>query len=148
MTPDHDRAQMLADAEASCRLRGGRLTRGRRLVLDFLLQAARPLTAYEVMDRLRLAGAQATPASAYRSLEFLLEHGLAHRLETTRAYVACGHPDHPHAGQFLICRQCGTVVETEDERVAEAAEQLGHRLGFAVDQRMVELTGVCGPCQG
>ena len=100
------------------------------------------------MDKLRLAGAPATPASAYRSLEFLMEQGLAHRLETTRTYVACGHPDHPHAGQFLICRQCGTVVETEDKQVAAAAEQLGHRLGFALDQRMVELTGVCGPCQG
>lgn len=148
MTLDHDRAHVLAEAEAACRLRGGRLTRGRRLVLEFLLQATRPLTAYEVVDRLRLAGAPATPASAYRSLEFLLEQGLAHRLETTRAYVACGHPDHPHAGQFLICRQCGTVVETEDKQVATAAEQLGHRLGFALDQRMVELTGVCGPCQG
>jgi Fur family zinc uptake transcriptional regulator len=148
MTQDHDRAHVLAEAEASCRQRGGRLTPGRRLVLDFLLQAARPLTAYEVMDRLRLAGAPATPAGAYRSLDFLLEHGLAHRLETRRAYVACGHPDHPHAGQFLICRQCGTVVETEDERVATAAEQLGQRLGFALDQRTVELTGVCGPCQG
>ena len=105
MTLDHDRAHVLAEAEASCRLRGGRLTPGRRLVLEFLLDAARPLTAYEVMDKLRLAGAPSTPASAYRSLEFLMEQGLAHRLETTRAYVACGHPEHPHAGQFLICRQ-------------------------------------------
>ena len=78
----------------------------------------------------------------------MLEHGLAHRLETTRAYVACGHPDHPHAGQFLICRQCGTVVEMEDERVDAATEQLGARAGFALDQRTVELTGVCGICQG
>jgi len=84
----------------------------------------------------------------YRSLDFLLEHGLVHRLETTHTYVACGHPDHPHAGQFLICRRCGTVVETEDERVTAATEQLGQRLGFVLDQRTVELTGVCGSCQG
>ena len=68
-------------------------------------------------------------------------------METTRAYVACGHPEHPHAGQFLICRQCGTVVETEDERVTAATEQLGHRLGFSLDQRTVELLGLCGACR-
>lgn len=148
MIGTHERAHVLAEAEASCQQRGGRLTRGRRAVLELLLQAGRPMTAYEILDRLRLNDTAATPASGYRSLDFLLGHGLVHRLETTHAYVACGHPDHPHAGQFLICRRCGTVVETEDERVTTATEQLGKRLGFALDQRTVELTGVCGPCQG
>ncbi len=147
MIGDHDRAHVLAEAEAFCQQRGGRLTRGRRTVLDLLLQAPRPLTAYEVLDLLRPNDTSATPASVYRSLDFLLEHGLVHRLETTRAYVACGHPDHPHAGQFLICRRCGTVVETEDARVTAATDQLGQRLGFVLDQRTVELTGVCGSCQ-
>ena len=49
--------------------------------------------------------------------------------------------------QFLICRQCGTVVETEDTRVETAANSLGERLGFTVDQRTVELTGTCATCQ-
>jgi len=148
MTEDHERAHMLAEAEASCQQRGGRLTPGRRAVLELLLQAPRPLTAYELLERLRSDDRLMTPAGVYRSLDFLLEHGLAHRLETTHAYLACGHPDHPHAGQFLICRRCGTVVEAEDQRVTSATEQLGHRLGFALDQRTVELTGVCGPCRG
>ena len=73
--------------------------------------------------------------------------GLVHRLESTRCFVACDHPDHPHAGQFLICRACGTVVEAEDGRIARAAENLGERHGFTLDQRTVELTGVCGACR-
>ncbi len=143
--PEH--AHGLAEAEAACRSRGGRLTRTRRAVLEILLRSSTPLTAYEVLDLLRKGDASATPASVYRCLDFLLERGVAHRLETTRAYVACGHPEHPHAGQFLICRQCGTVVETEDERVTAATEQLGHRLGFSLDQRTVELLGLCGACR-
>lgn len=138
----------MAHAERLCRDQGGRLTRGRRALLELLLQAPLPLTAYETLDLCRATDASATPASIYRGLDFLIKYGLAHRLETTRAYVACGHPDHPHAGQFLICRQCGTVVETADERVASATDQLGQRLGFTLDQRTVELTGVCGSCQG
>lgn len=145
------REMTLDDAEELCRARGGRLTRGRRAVLAALLDASRPLTAYELLDRLRPEDPSATPAGVYRSLDFLLDQGLAHRLESARAFVACGHPDHshagPHAGQFLICRRCGTVVEAEDEPVAAATERLGQRLGFALDQRTVELTGVCATCQ-
>ena len=49
--------------------------------------------------------------------------------------------------QFLICRECGTVVEAEDKRVESATKSLGQRLGFALDQRTVELTGTCANCQ-
>jgi len=137
----------LDELEAICRSRGGRLTRQRRAVMAKLLGAERPMTAYEILDVLRPEDASATPASVYRSLDFLMEHGVAHRLETTRSFVACGHPDHAHAVQFLICRQCGTVVETEDTRVESATASLGKRLGFALDQRTVELTGTCATCQ-
>ncbi len=117
---DRPQAAALDAAEALCRGRGGRLTRQRRAVLGKLMAEARPLTAYELVDALRPEDASVTPAGVYRSLDFLIQHGLAHRLETTKSFVACGHPDHAHAGQFLICRECGTVVETEDKRVESA----------------------------
>lgn len=132
--------------EVICRRRGGRMTRQRRAVLGKLLKSKRPLSAYELRDIVLPEDASVTPASIYRCLGFLVEHGLAHRLETTRSFVACEHPDHAHAVQFLICRQCGTVVEAEDRRVESAARSLGERLGFAVEQRTVELTGICASC--
>ena len=142
-----DTAALLAAWEAICRRRGGRMTRQRRAVLDKLLASKRPLSAYELRDLLRPEDASVTPASVYRCLGFLVEHGLVHRLETTRSFVVCEHPDHPHAVQFLICRQCGAVVEAEDKRIEVATENLGHRFGFALDQRTVELTGVCATCK-
>lgn len=147
MTITPDNASLLDELEVICRQRGGRMTRQRRAVLGKLLEGKRPLSAYELRDRLQPEDASVTPASVYRCLDFLVEHGLVHRLETTRSFIACDHPDHPHAVQFLICRQCGTVVEAEDKRMAAAAESLGHRLGFALDQRTVELTGICATCK-
>jgi len=135
------------DREALCRQRGGRLTKQRRAVLAKLTAARQPLSAYELLDLLKPADRAATPASTYRSLEFLVGVGLAHRLETTRSFVACEHPEHLHAVQFLICRTCGTVVETEDKRLVRAADELGERHGFALEQRTVELTGICGACR-
>ena len=140
-------ANQLEIMVAICRARGGRMTPQRRAVLAQLLAAKQPLSAYELRDRLKPQDPSATPASTYRCLDFLLQHGLVHRLETTRSFIACGHPDHAHAVQFLICRECGAVVEAEDSRVAAATKRLGERMGFAVDQRTVELTGRCASCK-
>ena len=140
-SPNHDRWDTI------CWQRGGRMTAKRRAVLNKLIAAKRPVTAYELQDLLRPEDRSVTPASVYRCLEFLIEFGLVHRLETTRSFIACEHPDHPHAVQFLICRRCGTVVEAEDKKIALAAENLGQRLGFEVDQKTVELTGTCAACQ-
>ncbi len=90
----------------------------------------------------------ATPASVYRGLNFLLRQRLAHCPETADAYVACGHPDRPHAGQLLLYWRCGMVAEIENEHVAAATAQRGQRFGFTLDQPILELTGVCKPCPG
>ncbi len=146
--PDREnRKGLIEEAETICRARGGRLTQQRRTVLSKLLAAARPVTAYELLDLVRPDDSAMTSASTYRSLDFLVEMGLVHRLDSTRSFVACERPEHVHAGQFLICRQCGTVVEAEDKRIAKAAEDLGERHGFMLDHRTVELTGVCGACR-
>jgi Fur family transcriptional regulator, zinc uptake regulator len=140
--------QALDVAEAVCRESGARLTRLRRDVLVLLLAAERPLTAYEILDRLRPNDRAATAAGVYRSLDFLSAHRLAHRIESSKAFVACVFPEHAHPSQMLVCRRCGTAVETGDTQVVEAAENLGRRLGFALDRGALELTGLCPSCQG
>jgi Fur family transcriptional regulator, zinc uptake regulator len=140
--------EALHAAEAVCRQSGGRLTRLRRHVLAILLAAERPLTAYEILELLRPAERAATPAGVYRSLDFLTARGLAHRIESSKAFVACVFPEQAHPSQMLVCRRCGTAVETGDSRVAEAAANLGRRLGFALDRGALELTGLCPSCQG
>ena len=141
----HEKA--LQKLETICRERGGRLTRLRRAVAAMLLKAAHPLSAYQLLGMLRPEGGAFSPISVYRSLDFLIEQGFVHRLETTRTYIACAHFDCPHPLLFLICRQCGMVVETEDKRVGAATESLGRRLRFVLDQRTIELTGLCKSCR-
>lgn len=147
MSRKREDTELLERLVAICSGRGGQVTRQRRAVLAQLLASRRPQSAYELRDALLPQDPSITPASVYRCLDFLMKHGLVHRLETTRSFVACEHPDHPHAVQFLICRTCGTVVETEDTQVAAATADLGQRLGFNVDQRTVELTGICATCR-
>ena len=145
--PNRATQQALARLEALCLERGRRLTRQRRAVLRQLLAEGRALSAYELLERLRPEDGRSTPAGVYRALEFLMRAGVVHRLESTRSFILCEHPEAPHTGQLLICRSCGEVIEAEDERVSVATGRLGERLGFALDQRIVELTGLCGRCR-
>src|SRR5204862_704787 len=144
----HDHTSALQSAEEFCRRMGARLTRLRRNILLLILSAERPLTAYEILDLRRQKDPSATPAGVYRSLDFLTELGLVHRIDSAKSFIACPMPDHAHPSQMLVCRRCGTVVETEDPGVARATESLGRRLGFALDRSTMEFVGLCSSCHG
>ncbi|HQT61001.1 MAG: transcriptional repressor [Acidiphilium sp. 37-67-22] len=143
----------LDEAAAACAAAGRQLTRQRRAVLGLILAAEGPLTAYELLDRLRESHRGATPATIYRALEFLIAADLVHKVESLSAYVSCADPageaqGHTHAAQFFICRQCGAVAELEDEAVAAALEAAAARIGFAAGSAIVEVGGLCAACAG
>lgn len=139
-------ARVLRQAERHCSERGVRLTAQRRTVLVLLSQARKPMTAYEVLDRMAQDGSRPAPPTVYRALDFLLRQGLIHKLESLHAYVGCSHPAHEHAGQFLICGDCGDVSELEDPVVARSLSQVGEAKGFRMERPVIELLGTCAEC--
>ena len=138
---------VLERAEALCGERGVRLTDQRRTVLQLLCVSDKPLSAYELLDRMRGSVKNPAPPTVYRALDFLLEQGLAHKLESIHAYIGCSHPDHPHASQFLICADCGEVEEVEDPAIESSLEAAGKAAGFRTERPVVELLGTCAHCR-
>ena len=136
----------LANAERLCNLKGVRLTVQRRQVLRIVCVADKPIGAYEVIDALRRENGQAAPPTAYRALDFLEAQGLIHKLASMRAYIGCNHPDHPHCGQFLICRECGLVKEIEHPALTDSLHDAAGSEGFHADKPVVELMGQCAGC--
>lgn len=135
-------------AIAVCRSRGARMTPLRQAVLTALWSVDRPLGAYDLRDRLAQAsGRQVAAPSIYRILDFLCEQGVAARIESRNAYVACTHPGHDHACVFLVCESCGDATEIENPKVERLIDDDAKRLGFAINHRVVELSGLCAPCQ-
>ena len=143
-----DQKAVLARAEALCGERGVRLTDQRRRVLEILCTAGRPIGAYEILEAMRDGARPPAPPTVYRALDFLLEQGLVHRIESLHAFVGCDHPGRPHASQFLICDRCGGVLELEDEGVARSLSRAADGTGFHPARRVVELIGVCADCSG
>ena len=128
---------------------GLRLTPGRRAVLDLLCAEARPLGAYDMIEKLvAQGGKRLAPISVYRALDFLLESGLVHRLSSRNAYLACGHRhavDEPLV--FLICDACGTVSERTSASLGHNLDTLAGETGFVRRAQVVEVTGRCAGCK-
>jgi Fur family zinc uptake transcriptional regulator len=133
-------------AERLCADRGLRLTTLRRAVLKIIWEGHYPAGAYDILDRLKEQGRSAAPMTVYRTLDFLMEHGLVHRLASRNAFVGCDHPGDQHRSQFLVCRDCGQVAEMADPRITAAIRATAAATGFAVEAPVVEVTGLCGGC--
>lgn len=148
---DHDHhacvAHAVEAAEAECRRRGARLTDVRRRVLELVWQSHAPVGAYALLETLGREGFCAAPPTVYRALDFLLAHGLIHRIERLNAFAGCTRPGEPHAGQFLLCQDCGIAAELDDPAVDAAIAAAAARLGFAVTRQTVEVDGRCPECQ-
>lgn len=137
----------LDTAALACAQGGAQLTPLRRAVLALILEAEGPLTAYQLLDRLRQTRPGAVPPTIYRALQFLLDRKLVHRIESLNAFVPCADPGHhTHPVQFLICRQCGTVAEVEDRAVSRALAHAAERQGFRPGNAVVEMRGTCAAC--
>ena len=147
---NHDHRKCIDDAiaaaETRCARDGRSFTALRRQVLELVWSSHRPLGAYDLLDMLRDQRRNAAPPTVYRALEFLLECGLIHRIESLNAYVGCGSPDAHHGGQFLICRECSAVAELDDPAISRAIARKASALGFDVEQQTIEVTGLCPSC--
>jgi Fur family zinc uptake transcriptional regulator len=147
---DHDHNRCVADALAAaielCERRGNRLTPVRRRVLELVWRSHAPVGAYALLDELREEGRSAAPPTVYRALEFLLENGLIHRIESLNAFIGCSDPRRPHQGQHLICRRCGSVTELAAAEIIGAVRRSAAAVGFTVERQTIEIAGVCEAC--
>lgn len=146
-----DIESVMAQAEKICLIRGKQLTTKRKLILTALLDAEKPLSAYEIVDYCNHHFSQQIQAmSVYRILDFLEAEHFAHRLHVSNKYVVCSHIrcDHEHGiPQFLICSECGSVTElTIDPKVISSIRANARQQGYTVINPQFEITCVCDDC--
>ena len=123
------------------------LTKNQGLVLGTLAHSEAPLSAYDILDRLRGDGLKA-PLQVYRALDKLVERGLAHRLESLNAFVACADEHCHRKGMiaFAICESCGKVDEFADSVIEQRLGDWAAAKGFKVARTTMEMRGECEAC--
>jgi Fur family zinc uptake transcriptional regulator len=123
-----------------------KLSRNQSEVLTCLRQAKQPMSAYDILDRVRNAGI-AHPPTVYRALNELMQKGMVHRLQSRSAFIACDHGGCDGRSAFAICRQCGKVVEIPlSERDQSALLGLAPE-AIAPEQVTLEIAGLCAVCR-
>jgi Fur family transcriptional regulator, ferric uptake regulator len=128
---------------------GQRLTKGRRVLLDALSRAGRPLTTGELMA----ADPRLPQSTTYRNLALLEQVGVVHRVvgsdEFARFELAEEFTGHHH--HHLVCRRCGSVEDFEappqvEQGLADAISDYAAGSGFRPEAHRLDLLGTCASC--
>lgn len=128
---------------------GQRLTDGRKMIVEILTAADRPLTIPDILG----ASESLAQSSAYRNLAVLESAGVVVKVVSTDEWVRyelaedlTGHHHH------LICGRCGVVVDIVVPGEIEAGldRELGRVAqdkGYQLHHHRLDLIGLCPACR-
>jgi Fur family ferric uptake transcriptional regulator len=130
---------------STLRERGYRLTPARQLVLE-AVTALRHGTPDDILAKVRRTASGVNISTVYRTLELLEGLGLvthAHLGHGAPTYHAATDEEHLH----LVCRDCGTVTETEVAIAEGLVRRLADEHGFDTDVQHFAIYGRCQECR-
>lgn len=157
MSNCHDHQHCIDDAliaaQTICKQQNAKLTELREQVLLLIWKNHKPLGAYALIEQLsEQTQRRIAPPTIYRTLEFLLDLGLIHRINSLNAYIGCTHP-HSHQGDqahqhnyFLICKKCHYTQELIDKELSHKIQSLSQTFNFTAQDQWLEITGLCRDC--
>jgi Fur family ferric uptake transcriptional regulator len=126
--------------------KGLKSTKQRSVIIESFFKQGGHLSVEEVWTRVRQENPRVSVATVYRTMKLLLESGLVRAQNfgdgQTRFEAALGREHHDH----LICTQCGTIVEFENDQIERLQESVARRHGFRVESHKMELYGLCRQC--
>ena len=117
------------------------------LVLKTLKRSRKPLSAYQLLEKLHQHGVKGPPI-VYRALDGLMQKGMVHKIKALGTFVACNcAKNHHHALSVLtVCGECENVVELHDHAIIDHLEEL-RGLGVQLqDHAVIELPITCDAC--
>ena len=129
-----------------CEKNKHRYTEPREIVLKIIASSKRPIKAYEILKKLGEQLNNPKPPTAYRAIEFWLKSNFIHRIESLNAYFIC-MANHSHEGsQFMICNDCGKVIESHICQLPSSIKKILTKSKFKLTKWNIEVSGVCKEC--
>lgn len=137
----------ITSAEQLCESRGVQLTPIRKRTLELIWSNHKASKAYDLLDQLKPELDSAKPSTVYRALDFLLEQGLIHRVESLNAFIGCHCSTTHHEQILLICSQCHEVEELPVDHTLNGLDARLKEAGFLPQRKTLEIHGLCQVCQ-
>lgn len=128
---------------------GHKMTPQRWAIISiFLMNKGRHLSADDVYGCLKETYPNNGIATVYRTLELLEQIEVLKRLEfgDGRARFELADED-AHHHHHLVCTNCGTITEFEDDLLDSLEGAIEKKTGFKIRDHVAKFYGLCAKCQ-
>jgi Fur family ferric uptake transcriptional regulator len=132
-------------AVEALRSRGLRVSAARRLVLEALFAAGRPIPAEQIADGLAGRLPRSDLASAYRNLETLEAVGLVRHFHVGHGPGLYGLTRAADR-EYLVCDSCSAVRAVEPRRMEQVRSLIKHEFGYEASFSHFPIIGLCAGC--
>lgn len=132
-------------AVEALRSEGLRVSAARRLVLEALFTAERPIPAEQIADGLAGRVPRSDLASTYRNLEMLEAVGLVRHFHVGHGpglYGLVGSGER----EYLVCDSCGGVRAVQARQMARLRALIREEFGYEASFSHFPLIGLCPDC--
>lgn len=136
------------DPESAVRVirdRGLRVTASRRLVIEALYAARRPVTAEEIASGMYGRSPRCDLASVYRNLETLEAEGLVRHMHLGHGPGL--YAPSAEAEEYATCERCGRSEVIPAAALPAIRAAVRAAVGYAASFAHSPLTGLCPVCQ-
>lgn len=123
------------------------VTQQREAIARALFESTGHLSAEDVERELRNRGEDVGKATIYRTLNLLVEVGLATEHDFDEGFKRYEAKVGPARHDHLICTSCGKVVEFQHPQLEQIQEQIAEAEGYHPVSRQLKIYGVCSECE-
>jgi Fur family ferric uptake transcriptional regulator len=124
---------------------GFRITPQREMIVVAMAESDGHVTADEVFAGVQARTSAINLATVYRTLDLLVDEGLASRVDLGEGHVVYATANHP-AHLHLVCRKCGRIIEADPELLEPVSTTVALRHQFQPDVRHISIFGTCSDC--
>lgn len=126
---------------------GGRRSSKRDRIVNVFLQQDGHLSADDLVDVVRREGGKISRATVYRTLQWMVEAGIARKVDfgegRFRFEHSYRHPRHFH----LICKSCNQSSEFLSSDIEGLIEEIAEARKFEAGRSVVQIYGTCDACR-
>ena len=139
-------AQVLADLDG-LRPPGSKRSSKREFILNVFLRHEGHLSADDLYDLIHREDQQVSRATVYRSLQWMVEAGIARKVDfgegRFRFEHSYRHPRHFH----LICQSCNRSSEFLSSDIEALIEEIATARNFSARESVLQIYGTCEECR-
>jgi len=130
-----------------CRSNNLGFTDIRKQVFEIIIKNNKPIKAYQILDEIRnITNKPSHPPTVYRAIDFLIENGFVHKLNSINSFVGCFHPKTHEECYFLICKECNLYQECCDDSLKDRISKTAVHNNFIISNTTLEIEGHCLDC--